>query len=219
MSANHPLLAAGLTESLRALLRGHLATAPDAMGELRGLAGRVIALRFEPLAKVVYLCPTDRDLQILTEIGGEADVTISGTLGAYLRAIPNGATADLKASGLAICGDAEVAQHFQRLVHALPIDWRRFLSRFLGARLTGLLLDVGHSGRAWTQDTVAALEADVSEYLREEAHWLPDATETEGFHAEVDRLRDNLERLAARVDRLQQVFAQNSTAPAPIDPA
>lgn len=219
MSANHPLLAAGITESLRALLRSHLSSTPHALAELRDLSGHLIVLRLEPLGKCIYLCPTDLDIQILTEVSGDADVTISGNFGSYLRAIRNDSTTGLKASGLLISGNTDVAQSFQRLARALPIDWPRFLSRFLGARLSGLLLDFGRSGSAWTHDTLQALESDVSEYLREETRWLPDETETELFHGAVDRLRDDLERLTARVDRLQQVLVQDSAAPPSVSPA
>ena len=110
MSANHPLLAAGITESLRALLRSHLSSAPRALAELQGLSGHVIELRLEPLGKCIYLCPTDLDIQILTEISGEPDVTISGNLGSYLRAMRSDSTAGLKASGLLISGNTDVAQ-------------------------------------------------------------------------------------------------------------
>lgn len=219
MSANHPLLAAGITESLRALLRSHLSSTPHALAELQDLSGHLIALRLEPLGKCIYLCPTDLDIQILTEVSGDADVTISGNFGSYLRAIRNDSTTGLKASGLLISGNTDVAQSFQRLARALPIDWPRFLSRFLGARLSGLLLDFGRSGSAWTHDTLQALESDVSEYLREETRWLPDETETELFYDAVDRLRDDLERLTARVDRLQQVLVEDSAAPPSVSPA
>lgn len=219
MSANHPLLAAGITESLRALLRSHLSSTPHALAELQDLSGHLIALRLEPLGKCIYLCPTDLDIQILTEVSGDADVTISGNFGSYLRAMRNDSTTGLKASGLLISGNTDVAQSFQRLARALPIDWPRFLSRFLGARLSGLLLDFGRSGSAWTHDTLQALESDVSEYLREETRWLPDETETELFHDAVDRLRDDLERLTARVDRLQQVLVEDSAAPPSVSPA
>ncbi len=219
MSANHPLLAAGITESLRALLRSHLSSAPRALAELQGLSGHVIELRLEPLGKCIYLCPTDLDIQILTEISGEPDVTISGNLGSYLRAMRSDSTAGLKASGLLISGNTDVAQAFQCLTRALPIDWPRFLSRFLGARLSGLLLDFGRSGATWTQDTLQALESDVSEYLREETRWLPDETETDSFHDAVDRLRDDVERLTSRVDRLRSAPGQDTPAPAPVSPA
>ena len=200
----HPLLTAGLTESLRALLRQHLAAAPDGPVALAGLAGQVIALQLEPFGKMLYLCPTNEDIQLLTEISGTPDVTLAGNLAAFIRAgLATDSAASLRASGLRITGDAETARRLQTLSQALNIDWQRFLSRYLGSGLTHSLLSVLQSGDAWARETLHSLHADAGEYLREEVRWLPDGAETDRFHAEVDRLRADSDRLTARIEQLQ----------------
>ncbi|MDD1649041.1 MAG: SCP2 sterol-binding domain-containing protein, partial [Methylococcaceae bacterium] len=188
MSAiHHPLLAASLTESLRTLIRQHLSeTPPEGRSLMERLSGQVIALRLEPFGKLIYLCPTAEDIQILTEISGEPDVTIACNLAAFARASFGGTQESLKASDLEVIGNAETAQQFQALSQALKIDWQRFLSRYLGYRLTGSILALARAGREWTRDSLDAAQADIAVFLREETRWLPDSSETDAFHAEVD---------------------------------
>jgi ubiquinone biosynthesis protein UbiJ len=198
------LLAANVTtRALRTLTRHHLAESVDGLAALRNLAGQVIALRLEPFGKTLFLCPTDEDIQVFTEISGTPDVTIAGNLAAFTRAgLANGSQENLKASGLKICGNAESARQFQALGQSLRIDWQRLFSRLLGANLASSLLAVTDAGKHWARGTMAALQSDVSEYLREEARWLPDRSQTDALLSEIDQVRSDMDRLTARISRL-----------------
>lgn len=198
------LLAANVTTRvLRTLTRHHLAESVDGMAALRNLAGQVIALRLEPFGKTLFLCPTDEDIQLFTEISGTPDVTIAGNLAAFTQAgLANGSQESLKASGLKISGNAESARQFQSLSQALRIDWQRLFSRLLGSNLASSVLMVTDAGKDWVRETMTALQSDVSEYLREEARWLPDRSQTDALLSEIDNLRSDMDRLTARINRL-----------------
>lgn len=204
MSESQTLLAGSLSESLRRLIRSHLAEAPGGSDALAKVAGKVIAFHLKPFDRWLYLCPTLEDVQILTEISGEADVTFHGTLAAFVQvSLHPGDTGTVRSSGLVIDGDMALAEDFQALSAALGIDWQRFLSRYLGYQLAGSTLDVLRSGRDWLKKSAKALESDVSEYLREETRWLPDSSETDPHLDAVDSLRADIDRLAARIARLE----------------
>lgn len=195
------------TRVLQTLTRHHLAESDDGMVALKQMAGQVIALRIEPFGKTLFLCPTDEDIQIFTEISGNPDVTIAGNLAAFTRAgLANGSQESLKASGLKISGDAESALRFQALSQALRIDWERLLSRLLGSNLAHSVLGVTDAGKHWARETIAAFQSDVSEYLREEVRWLPDRSLTDGLLSDIDKLRSDMDRLTARVSRLSSTF-------------
>jgi ubiquinone biosynthesis protein UbiJ len=201
---DHLLLAAGFTEGLRRLLGSHFSAYPEAREKLSGLAGQVVALRLEPYGKTVYVCPSDQDIQVLTEISGQPDATITGTISAFAQAgLAAGESSSLKAAGLKLSGNAETARDFQVLIGAMKINWERFLSPYLGRNLATSVIGLARAGAAWTLDSWQALQSDVSEYLREEARLLPDGSEIDAFHAEVDLLRADAERLAARAARLE----------------
>lgn len=212
MSESQALVAGSLSESLRHLIRSHLAEAPGGVDALEKLAGRVIAFHLKPFDRWVYLCPTLEDVQILTEISGAPDVTFHGTLSAFIQvSLHPGDTATIRSSGLVIDGDMALAQDFQALSAALGIDWQRFLSRYLGDQLAGSTLDLIRSGRNWLQKSVQALESDVSEYLREEVRWLPDASQIDPHLDAVDALRTDIDRLAARIARLESTLQSRAS--------
>ena len=104
-----------------------------------------------------------------------------------------------------------IAQDFQALSAALGIDWQRFLSRYLGEQLAGSTLDILRSGRDWLKQSAKALESDVSEYLREEARWLPDASQIDPHLDAVDGLRADIDRLAARIARLESTLGSRAS--------
>ncbi|MFQ5487950.1 MAG: SCP2 domain-containing protein, partial [Gammaproteobacteria bacterium] len=108
---------------------------------------------------------------------------------------------------LEIAGDVETARRFQSLLGGLEIDWEEQLSRIVGdvaAHQAGNALRTLHR---WCRQAGAHLEQDTVEYLREEKDLLPYRDEMEDFLAAVDVLRDDTERLALRVERLQQRLA------------
>ncbi len=214
MSESQTLLAGSLSESLRRLIRSHLAEAPGGSDALQKLAGRVIAFHLNPFDRWIYLCPTHEDVQILTEISGTPDVTFHGTLSAFVQvSLHPGDTGTVRKSGLVIDGDMALAQDFQALSAALGIDWQRFLSRYLGYTVAGSTLDVLRSSRDWLKKSAKTLESDVSEYLREETRWLPDSTETDPHLDAVDGLRADIDRLSARIARLETSLGSHASTP------
>jgi ubiquinone biosynthesis protein UbiJ len=55
----------------------------------------------------------------------------------------------------------------------------------------------------WSRSTVNNLGADIGEYLQEERRDVVSGAEIDVFSQQVDRLRDDVDRLEARIHRLQ----------------
>jgi ubiquinone biosynthesis protein UbiJ len=190
--------------ALEAALNRYIDLDPQARARLDPLDGRVLALEILGLGTTLYLIPGRAGFQLLGHIGGPADCTISGT---PLELARLGATRDqageLVAGGARVTGDTELGQQFGDVLGQLDIDWEEQLSH-----LTGDLIahQVGRGIRgllAWGTRTRDSLGQDVQEDLQEEARVLPARGEVELFLAEVDDLRDDAERLEARVQRLE----------------
>jgi ubiquinone biosynthesis protein UbiJ len=189
---------------LEAALNRYIDLDPQARARLAPIEGRVLALEILGLGTTLYVIPGRAGLQVLGRIEGPADCTISGTPLALARL---GATRDqageLVTGGARVTGDTELGQQFGEALGRLDIDWEEQLSH-----LTGDLIahQVGRGIRAllaWGTRTRDTLGLDVQEYLQEEARVLPARGEVELFQAEVDELRDDAERLEARVRRLE----------------
>jgi ubiquinone biosynthesis protein UbiJ len=114
-------------------------------------------------------------------------------------------SADQLFSGaVAISGDTELGHNFGKLLGGLDIDWEEQLSRLTGDLLAHRIGNLARGAARWGKDALEALRQDLPEYLQEEVRLLPGRYEVEEFLTEVDRLRDDLERLEQRVRRLSE---------------
>jgi ubiquinone biosynthesis protein UbiJ len=202
----------GLSTTLEKSLNHYLGLSREAPVILSRLSGQVIALEIRPFSQKIFLCPNESSIQVLTEISGEPDVTIRGTPTALTRMGLGGVWEKSLAPGeIEILGKADTAHRLQALLRDLKIDWHPVLNSLTGSNSAATtLLDLLRSGSQWTRNTLDALQTDLSGYLREERHWLPCAPETDRFFTDVDTLRDQQERLKARIQRLETRLADDS---------
>lgn len=193
--------------ALEAALNRALALDPETRQALAALDGRSLSLRLD-----------SPDLGLRIAVAGErlavgpvdpvqpADLAVHGTrLGALLGQLPvlasrrrNGADA----GRVNVSGDAELARRLQQLVAGFDPDWEQpFAAAFgpvLGVQVArGLRRALGH-----LRDGVRDVAGTAAEYLTEESRDLVPRAEQAAFHDDVDALRDDVERLAARVARL-----------------
>jgi ubiquinone biosynthesis protein UbiJ len=171
----------------------------------------LIRLHIKGLEMDFYLVPDQDGIQLYPEFEGEADCTLSGTPLGFAQLSRQANSADPLFSGqVEIRGDTEVGQRFGEILADLDIDWEEQLSKLSGDVIAH---QVGKRVRAvsrWGQKNAEILPQDLTEYLQEEARLLPSRFETEEFAEHVERLRDDSERLHARVRRLQTLLNKKS---------
>ena len=59
------------------------------------------------------------------------------------------------------------------------------------------------TGKEWGQQAADMLRQDIAEYLLQEDQLVPERQELEGFFSQIDNLRDDTDRLFARIERLK----------------
>jgi ubiquinone biosynthesis protein UbiJ len=192
-------------ESLETALNAYLSLDPEASRRLADLSGRVIAIEVQGVGLRLYLVPGPHGVQILRRIEGDPDCVLSGTPIALARLGASREQADeLFSGGVRVSGDTEVGQRFGRILGSLDVDWEEQLSRVTGDLLAH---QVGRGLRGllrWAGGARRTLEQDLGEYVQEELRLLPGRLEVEAFLGDVDDLRDEVERLEARVARLER---------------
>lgn len=182
-----------------------LAAQPAAQAELGRLNGRVLDVRVSPLGWRVCIAFEDNGVVLATSTARQADVRLEGSLPDLLamgRARQRGEP--VPAGKVRLEGDLATVQLVQNVFETLALDWEAFLAQYLGdlparqvARaLTGLF--------AWLDRARAGLERDLGEFLRTETRLLPARDEVDGFADAVMRLATDVERAAARIERLRQ---------------
>ena len=106
-----------------------------------------------------------------------------------------------------IRGDAEVAEKFQQLLRLLSPDVEEELSLVLGDVPAHRIGRLARGAAGWTGRAAATLWRDLGEYASHERQDLVPRPEGEGFLRGVDALRENVDRLAARLEQLERRVA------------
>ncbi len=199
---NH--LPTAITASIEMAVNRVLQLDEDTLARLQDLQGKVIAIEVRGLDVSLYLIPGPGKLSVYGRFEGEPDTVLRGTPLALMRmGLVKHAGDVLFAGDVEISGDVELGQQFSEILDALDIDWEEHLSHITGDLVAHKLGNVVRSALSWGQQTVDTLGQDVAEYFQEESETLPNHDEVENYVSQVDVLRADVDRMAARVRRLE----------------
>ena len=202
MSQGVPIPHAALA-ALETTANRYIALDPEGAERLAELQGRIVVIEVTGFGTRLFVIPGTKGLQLFGDYAGEPDCVLRGPPLALARMCVSQQKEDQLFSGeVQIEGDTHLAQAFGDLVSGLEVDWEEQLSLLVG---DGLAHRAGSGVRAagrWGRRTGDTLTEDVKEYLQEEARLLPGRYEIQSFLDDVDHLRDGVERLAARIERL-----------------
>lgn len=192
------LIAAGVESALAASLRGSSAARAD----IAKLQGKVIRLELIGLPLTLHFLPEDGKVTVAADYHGDADITVRAPA-ASLMAAAMQRDSEAVPRGMQISGDAETAQVFSRLLKHADLDWEELLAQRVGDVAARQIGNAVRGFLGWSRDAGSRLGQDVADYLHYESRDLPPRHEVQGFLAGVDRLRDDAERLNARLKRAE----------------
>lgn len=179
-----------------------LALDEDTAERLRSLQGHTVAVTLEGPDISFYVQPDGNRVRVIDSFEGEPDAAIRATPGALFV---NALQPDRSQAGrVHITGDAHIAQEVQQLLKRLHPDWEEPLAQAFGD-VVGPKLAAGiREGVDAFRKTVTGFGDQLGEYLREESRHLVSRREMQEFLDEVDQLRDAVDRLDARIQRLNK---------------
>lgn len=184
-------------------LNHYLRSDPTSFARLAKLKGKTIAITLLPREKPFYLHFHADGVSLQTESAIDPVTSIAGT---PLRLLATGLSPqDRKqffADDVQLSGDAEFAQSVIELFDQIHFDWEEQASKWLGDITAHKLGNVFRQIHTHWQASCNSLNAQVSEYLQEEATWLPERTRIANFLLEVDELRMATDRLEAKINYL-----------------
>lgn len=177
-----------------------LATAAGGPQAIQTLEGKVIEIYMEDLDLSVWAASNGRSLRLSAEDPGRRDLRLSGRAPEMLKAALEGRASGHFPSEVTVEGNMDTARQVQHLLKALDPDWEEALAGITGDTVARGMGRIARQGLGWGRETMDALSRNVAEYLRDELRAVPDRTEVESFMDAVDRLREDVDRLAARID-------------------
>jgi len=192
--------------ALEAALNRALALDPEMRDSLRALDGQRVALTLEapPLALQVRV---DGERLVVGPIAseGEPDLSVRSTLAGLFAQLPMFRRDDAPPVGkVRVSGDADLARRLQRLAERFDPDWQQPFTRVFGDVLGVQIAKAVAAALKQARVAGRNFAESAAEYVTEESRDVVPRAELNAFHDEVDTLRDDVERIAVKIGRLQR---------------
>jgi ubiquinone biosynthesis protein UbiJ len=190
-----------LTETIENVLNRGLPRSPRARQLCRELQGHRVGVDVSGFARLIVES-TGETLQLKRDADGGAEAEIVGGPFSLLALAGESPEAVIQRGDVQIRGDVELAQRFRELAMLLRPDIEEEVSKVIGD------VPAHHLGRAaraafgWTRNAAATQVRNVAEYFAHERQHLVPRAEADQLLKGVDTLRENLDRLEARIELL-----------------
>lgn len=192
-------------QALETAFNQYLSMDMEISRKLAKMHGSIIGFDLTGTGLKLYFIPDQNgQVQIFSQIDEQPDCMISGSPLSLLRSNHEDDAGQIFSGQVKVQGNAALAQEFTRILKQLDVDWEEQLSRITGDLVAHQLGNSFRNVSDWLGRNNRSAQLNMQEYLQEEARLLPGLYELENFYGEVDLLRDDCERLAVRINRIQQ---------------
>jgi ubiquinone biosynthesis protein UbiJ len=194
-----------LTQAIENLLNRNLPRSPRARELASSLVGKRVRVEARDFRWVIIAESLNTSIRLTRETtdGRPPDADISGSL-LNLAALAGSHPEEVIQRGdVSIRGDAEVAQKFRELAMLLKPDVEEELSRLIGDSPAHQALRLVRLATGFGRRAAQTGVRNVAEYLAHERGDLVPRAEAEDFYRGVERLREDLDRVDARVHLIE----------------
>jgi ubiquinone biosynthesis protein UbiJ len=188
-----------LTSTIENVLNQGLPASPRAQALCAELAGKKLAIEVPEVARVLVESTGEALRVSRGDSAADAEI-IGGPFG--LLALTGDAQEVLQRRGVEIRGDAQVAERFRELARLLQPDPEDALARVIGDVPAHQIGRFSRLALSWGRRAAATTVANIAEFLSHERRDLVPRNEGEQFLRGVDTLREDVDRLEARLDFL-----------------
>ena len=176
-----------------------LRTAPLAMERLRKHAGRTVQFQVGPMSFGLTVQTTGEVAPAVDAAARDLHVRISPFLVPRLALGEEAAYRDIE-----MHGDMELAQEISYLARNLSWDYEEDLSRVVGDIAAHRLASGARATARFGREAALRGAQGAAEYWTEEAPLIASRVKVEGFVRDVSDLRDAVERIEKRIEKLEQ---------------
>lgn len=185
------------------LLNRGLPRSPRARELCKELTGKRVGIDVRGFSRFV-IESNGETLQLANDSALPVDAALSGGPMSLLALAGANPEPVVQRGDVQITGDAELAQRFRELGMLLRPDLEEELSLLVGDVPAHQLGRVARAAFSWTEHAARTTMQNVAEYLAHERRHLVPRAEGEQFLVGVDHLREDVDRLEARLALLMQ---------------
>lgn len=176
---------------------------PASAGRLQRLAGKDLGLRLTDPAVSLRVSFAEEGLALIrdetdmSDCQARLETSLAGLTGLVL-------SRGQRSRDVAFRGDIGTIQEVRTLFAELDVDLEAQLARWVGTSTAASLLDNARAGARWSRRSATTLLQNAAELATEERQLLPTAVEARNFCDDVDNIREDVDRLEARLRRLEK---------------
>jgi len=193
-----------LFQPIESLLNRNVAGSTRARELAARLEGRSLEVRATPTPLAIRFRVAGGRVMVSGGGEGEPDAVIEGTPLSLATLAGPQPEDRLRRGEVRISGDAETAQSFQKLFKAARPDFEEELSRLVGDPVAHHVASAARGVFEFGRRAAETFARNMGEYLTEESRDLPARAEVEEWVRQVDRLREDADRLEARLVLLER---------------
>ncbi len=201
---------------LETVINRYLALDPEVLEKMAAFSGKVIKIELTGINdkskyKSLYLFPGASGIQISTEYEAEADTTLRGSpISIFKMGLVSNVASMLLKSEVEISGDTRLGHQFKKLFSQMDVDWSEPMAAIIGEAPAYQLQQSAKDIGQWAKQTTRSVSLTLSEYLQEESRDVVTETELQMFNDSVDQLRDDVDRLQAKIKNLSSAVAAST---------
>ncbi len=172
--------------------------------------GRVIRVEVSSPPLDLVAVVAEGRVSVPSEFDDEVDLTIRGSLGA-LRSLAGSSDA-IHTGDVTITGDVGVAGRLKEILAGIDPDWQELVSPVIGDTATHKLERVGREFNQWFSRAQQSFGENTHDYLVDEVSMLASARQVAEYSDGVDSLREDMDRVAARLARIERRMSDASAS-------
>jgi len=169
---------------------------PDTQAKLATLNGKTIAFFIQDWNIAFYIVIDQKQLQVYTGHAKQPDAAISGKLNELFK------LARHKKGYIEIKGDVELGLTIRQILSHIDIDWEELLAQWSNDTLAHHTIKTAKKAHSAGKDIQASLTQAAKDFLQHEAKLLPTRSQVEQFCQDVTDIRQDTERLEAKIRKL-----------------
>lgn len=188
---------------LETALNFYLQLDPDTVSRLGSLEKKIIKIELTDLKVHFYLLPHAKGIHLIDDTISKPDATILGSSFSLFRLGASDVSSQkIFENAVTVKGDMDVAAEMASILKKVDIDWEEHLAKLVGDSIAHQCFYQTQQLINFGKEAIRSLGESTKEFLYYEIHLFPTKPQIEQLYRDIAELRNDVDRLAIRVERL-----------------